>query len=82
LLDQRRGREKREKNSPERGKTAALRELLSGEGRRGVAEAGAGKEVPEATFLWAPEGRGGERRSSAGAGEVHSAGINAAQRRR
>jgi hypothetical protein len=25
--------------------------LCSGEGRRGVAEAGAGKEVPEATFL-------------------------------
>jgi hypothetical protein len=50
-LDQRRGREKRRKNSPERGKTAALRELRSGEGRRGVAEAGAGKEVPGSTFL-------------------------------
>jgi hypothetical protein len=43
-LDQRRGREKR-------GKTAALHELRSGEGRRGVAEAGAEKEVPGATFL-------------------------------
>jgi hypothetical protein len=50
-LDQRRGRERRGKNSPERGKTTALRELRSGEGRRGVAEAGAGKEVPGATFL-------------------------------
>jgi hypothetical protein len=50
-LDKRRGREKRGKNSPERGKTAALRELRSGEGRRVVAEAGAGKEVPGATFL-------------------------------
>jgi hypothetical protein len=50
-LDQQRGREKRGKNSPERGKTAALRELHSGEGRRGVAEAGAGKKVPGATFL-------------------------------
>jgi hypothetical protein len=50
-LDQRRGREKRGKNSPERGKTVALRELRSGEGRRGVVEAGAGKEVPGATFL-------------------------------
>jgi hypothetical protein len=51
LLDQRRGRERRGKDSPERGKTAALRELRSGEGRRGVAEAGAGKEVPGASFL-------------------------------
>jgi hypothetical protein len=50
-LDQRRGRGKRGKNSPERGKTAALRELRSGEGRRGVAEAGARKEVPGAAFL-------------------------------
>jgi hypothetical protein len=50
-LDQRRGREKREKNSPEREKTVALRELGSGEGRRVVAEAGAGKEGPGATFL-------------------------------
>ena len=51
LLDQWRGREKRGKNLPEREKTAALRELGSGEGRRVVAEAGAEKEVPEATFL-------------------------------
>ena len=50
-LDQRRGRERRGKNSPEGGKTAALHELRSGEGRRGVAEAGAGKEAPGATFL-------------------------------
>ena len=38
-------------NSPERGKMAALRELCSGEGRKVVVEAGAGKEVPGATFL-------------------------------
>jgi hypothetical protein len=50
-LDQQRGREKRGKGSPEREKTAALRELSSTEGRRVVAEAGAGKEVPGATFL-------------------------------
>jgi hypothetical protein len=50
-LDQQRGRERRGENSPERGKTAVLRELRSGEGRRVVAEAGAGKEVPGATFL-------------------------------
>jgi hypothetical protein len=50
-LDQRRGREKRGKNSSEREKTAALRELGSGEGRRVLAEADAGKEVPGATLL-------------------------------
>ena len=50
-LDQRRGRERRGEDSPERGKTAALCELRSGEGRRGVAEADAGKEVPGAAFL-------------------------------
>jgi hypothetical protein len=51
--------------------------LGSGEGRRVVDEAGAGKEAP---FIGT---RGeGERQSSAGAGEVHSAGINVAQRRR
>jgi hypothetical protein len=49
--DQRRGREKRGKNSPERREMAALRELRSSEGRRVVAEVGAGKEVPGATFL-------------------------------
>jgi hypothetical protein len=46
-----REREEGGENSPERGKTAALREVRSGEGRRGVAEVGAGKEVPGATFL-------------------------------
>jgi hypothetical protein len=49
-LGQRRGRERRG-DSPERGKTAVLRELRSGEGRKVVVEAGAGKEVPGATFL-------------------------------
>jgi hypothetical protein len=50
LLDQRRGRERRG-DSPKRGKTVMLHELCSGEGRKVVAEAGAGKEVPRATFL-------------------------------
>jgi hypothetical protein len=50
-LDQRRGRGRRGEDSPERGKMAALRELRSGEGRKVVVEAGAGKEVPGATFL-------------------------------
>jgi hypothetical protein len=49
-LDQQRGRERRG-DSPERGKTAVLCELRSGEGRKVVAEAGAGREVPGATFL-------------------------------
>jgi hypothetical protein len=39
-----------------------------------------GRRCPGATFYRRP--RGGERRSSAGAGEVHSAGIKVAQRRR
>jgi hypothetical protein len=39
------------RDSPEREKTAVLCELRSGEGRKVVAEAGAGKEVPGATFL-------------------------------
>jgi hypothetical protein len=38
-------------DSPERGKTAVLHELCSGEGRKVVAKAGAGKEVPGVTFL-------------------------------
>jgi hypothetical protein len=50
-LDQRRGRGRREKDSPERGTTTALRELLSGEGRRGVAEAGVGKKELGVTLL-------------------------------
>jgi hypothetical protein len=51
-LDQRRGRKRRGgENSPERGKTAVLHELRSGEGRRVVTEDGAGKEGPGATFL-------------------------------
>jgi hypothetical protein len=48
-LDQRRGRGGG--NSPERGKTVVFHELCSGEGRKVVAEAGAGKEVPGAAFL-------------------------------
>ena len=43
--------ERRGEDSPERGKTAALCELRSSEGRRGVAEAGAGKKELGATLL-------------------------------
>jgi hypothetical protein len=50
-LDQRRGRGRRGKDSPERGTTTALRDLRLGEGRRGVVEAGAGKEVSGVAFL-------------------------------
>jgi hypothetical protein len=50
-LDQRRGRERRGEDSPERGKTVVFHELRSGEGRKVVAEAGAGKKVPGAAFL-------------------------------
>jgi hypothetical protein len=39
-----------------------------------------GRRCPGATFYRRP--RGGEQRSSAGAGEVHNVGINVAQRRR
>ena len=39
------------RNSPERGKTTALRELGSGEGRRVVVEAGARKKGLGASFL-------------------------------
>jgi hypothetical protein len=65
---------------PEKKTTVALPRIGLGRGRRVVAEAGAGKEVLGATFYRRP--REGERWSSAGAGEVHSTGINAAQRRR
>ena len=50
-LGQQRGREKRGRDSPERGKTAALHELGSGEGRRVVVEAGARKKGLGASFL-------------------------------
>jgi hypothetical protein len=50
LLDQRRGRERRG-DSPERGTMTVLRDLRTGEGRRGVVEAGAGKKVPGRPFL-------------------------------
>jgi hypothetical protein len=55
-------------------------ELCSGEGRKVVAEPVQGRRCPGRPFYRHP--REGEWRSSAGAGEVHSAGINAAQRRR
>jgi hypothetical protein len=44
-------REREEGDSPERGKTVVLCELRSGEGRKVVADAGARKGVPGATFL-------------------------------
>jgi hypothetical protein len=50
-LDHRRGREKGGGGLPEGKKAAALLRLSSGEGRRGVVEAGAGKEVLGATLL-------------------------------
>jgi hypothetical protein len=50
-LDQRRGRERRGGTHRRGGKTVVFNELCSGEGRKVVAEAGAGKEVPGAAFL-------------------------------
>jgi hypothetical protein len=58
----------------------ALPRIGLGRAREVVAEAGAGKEELGVTFYRHP--REGERWSSASAGEVHSAGINATQRRR
>jgi hypothetical protein len=78
--DQRIWREKRGKNSPERGKMVALREFALGRGRRGMAEAGAGKkELGRAFYRCAREGGAVEL---LGSGELHSPPINAAQRRR
>jgi hypothetical protein len=52
LMDQQRGREKRGKGSPGRKTTtAALPRIELGRGRRGVAEAGAGKEELGAALL-------------------------------
>jgi hypothetical protein len=50
-LDQRRGRGRRGKDSPERRRTTALRILCSGEGRRGMVEAGARKKELGASLL-------------------------------
>jgi hypothetical protein len=51
-MDQQRGREKRGKGSPGRKTTAtALPRIELGRGRRGVAEAGAGKEELGAALL-------------------------------
>jgi hypothetical protein len=49
-LDQRRGRERRGGLTRE-GEEVVFHELCSGEGRKVVAEADAGKEVPGAAFL-------------------------------
>jgi hypothetical protein len=50
-LDHQRGREKRGRRLTGGKKTTTLLRLSSGEGERGVAEAGAGKEVLGATLL-------------------------------
>jgi hypothetical protein len=51
LMDQQRGREKRGKGSLGRKTTAVLPQIELGRGRRGVAEAGAGKEELGAALL-------------------------------
>jgi hypothetical protein len=51
LMDQQRGREKRGKGSPGRKTTTVLPQIELGRGRRGVAEAGAGKEELGAALL-------------------------------
>jgi hypothetical protein len=50
-MDQQRGREKRGKGSLGRKTTAVLPQIELGRGRRGVAEAGAGKEELGAALL-------------------------------
>jgi hypothetical protein len=70
--DQRRGREKRRGNSPEREKTVALCELCSDEGGEGWPRLVRGRRSSGRPFYRRP--RGGERWSSADAGELHSAG--------
>jgi hypothetical protein len=80
LLDQQRGREKRGKAYRRGRRRRCFRELGSGERGQGWLRPVRGRECSERPFYRRP--REGERRSSADAGEVHSAGINAAQRRR
>jgi hypothetical protein len=51
LLHNQRGREKRRKGLPDREKTTVLPRIELERGERGVAEAGAGKEVLGVTLL-------------------------------
>jgi hypothetical protein len=79
-LDQQRGREKRGTAYRRGRRRRRFRELGSGEGGEWWLRPMRGRRCLGRPFYRCP--REGERRSSAGAGEVHSAGINAAQRRR
>jgi hypothetical protein len=79
-LDQQRGREKRGTAYRRGRRRRRFRELVSGEGGEWWLRLVRGRRCSGRPFYRRP--REGERRSSAGAGEVHSAGINAAQRRR
>jgi hypothetical protein len=65
-LDQQRGRERRGGDSPERGKTVVFHELCSGEGRKVVAEAGAGEGGARGGLFIGARGKGsgGARRAS------------------
>jgi hypothetical protein len=79
-LVQQRGREMRGKAYRRGRRWRRFRELGSGEGGEWWLRPVQGRRCSERPFYRRP--REGERRSSAGAGEVQSAGINAAQRRR
>jgi hypothetical protein len=79
-LDQQRGREKRGTTYWRGRRRRRFGELGSGEGGEWWLRPVRGRRCLGRPFYRRP--REGERRSSAGAGEVHNAGINAAQRRR
>jgi hypothetical protein len=79
-LDQQRGREKRGEAYRRGRRRWCFCELGSGEGGEGWLRPVRGRKCLGRPFYRCP--REGEWRSSADAGEVHSAGINAAQRRR
>jgi hypothetical protein len=79
-LVQQRGREMRGKAYRRGRRWRRFRELGSGEGGEWWLRPVQGRRCSERPFYRRP--REGERRSSAGAGGVQSAGINAAQRRR
>jgi hypothetical protein len=79
-LVQQRGREMRGTAYRRGRRRRRFRELGSGEGGEWWLRPVWGRRCSRRPFYRRP--REGERRSSAGTGEVHSAGINAAQRRR
>jgi hypothetical protein len=79
-LVQLRGRKMRGKAYRRGRRRRRFRELGSGEGGKWWLRPVRGRRCSGRPFYRRP--REGERWSSAGAGEVHSAGINAAQRRR